>query len=434
MMRIFEKSLIYKKNQFIDLPFNHDEGFYSLEEKGNLYALVNYQYFPIIWTLKDKSFLCWQQRDGEPWNNESMVLCYDHNTKKISNSFDWGEITPPDSDVHLMPTVIGTKDERILMLEENPHAGPMHIKRSSKNYDISSYQYLGSFGNDLSYPHITKFSDGTLYSVFRGSGPVYSHDRNYTRLVTYKSNNNGKSWEDLGTITYQEGTGSTSELWYQHTPYSSDDKLRVFINRRISSGGVIAFPYLYYLESIDGVVWYSVDRKYRWDVRNGPAPLGLLDDHFLVLKYANGLPVSGKSIKAIGGCVNNLGNPMTLVKNENDNGIKLLYWDGSLWIEKPVSVSGRNLVHADSAPLICTKTNKLRAFITEIISGWSHISEFESNDFGDTWSFKRKITEGDINFVNPHLSGNFQDLGYGIFGCVAKVDENYSDLFIKEIM
>lgn len=431
----------------LDYPF--EQGYYLTNKTGHPHAFIGYQYYPIIWTIKDKTFLAWNQRDNDPYNNESMMLVYDHETKKVSHSVAWGEINPPNADVHLVAAIIGTADDKILMLEENPHIGPIHIKKSGNNFNIQSYTYHNSFTADMAYPHIHKYSDGTLFCIFRASTSATAGLNEESGAKIFKSTDNGITWTDLGMITFFNWDGVTNEWAYPLTPYSSDNKLRLFVNHRRGIDPV-SFPMLYYIESTDGINWTNIDGTFTKNISAGNhITLTEMETHCLVLKYGTGAVGDGV-IRANGTVLDENGNPYCIGGHSDDaHSVRFIGWNGTAWFSKPIVVPGHNIygtyvgTSADpntvnpfnnNTTIVSKGAGAFDCYLMENVGGYAHLSLFRTTDYGNSWAFVRQLTEGYYHHWNQQSTANLPEYGKGIISCVRRSpDESYGDLFIQEL-
>lgn len=439
-----------KELNITGLTYPNNPGYYITNQLAHPHAFIGNQYYPLAWTVDDKTFLAWNQRDGDPYNNESMVLVYDHTTKKISDSYAWGEINPPNSDIHLIGCIIGTADNKLLMLEENPHIGPIYSKTSGAGYDITTNTGNGFFSDGLAYPHIIKFSNGDLYCIFRASTAATGGLNEESGNKTFKSIDNGETWTDLGMFVFFPWDGTTNEWAYPLTPYNKDDKLRCFVNRR---RGVtpVSFPYLYYVESADGVTWTNKSGSFSKDISvNGYITPAELETHCLVLKYGTGAVGDG-IIKAHSAAIDENGNPCCVCgHNDSKHSLRFVYWDGSAWVNKPLSVSGydiygvfegedttdpnKTVPYNNTTVIVPKGQGTYDVYCTVNIGGYAQLCQFSTTDRGTTWTYMRQLTEGSFNHWNPEKSANFDAAKRGIIACVRmSADNTYSDLFIREL-
>jgi len=426
------------------MTYPNDSGVYSAETLGYSPPVINYQYYPLIWNVDDKDFLVWMQRGGTPYNNEDMVLVYDHYRKKISDSFAWGEINPPNDDVHLQAALMATDDKKLLVLAENPHNGACYIKKSGANYDISTYTTHGSFGTLFAYPHIHKFTNGDLYLIYRknSGGSAIGHKSEHG---IYKSTDNGENWTDLGlimTLVNEAGGNDNLEWAYPLTPFFNGDKIGVFLNRR---RGYLpwSMPSLYYYETIDGINWHNAGEGH---TQSATITEANLDDYYRVFQYGDGSYQTGKVIRASGACF--VGdNPYAIGGDGSDNVLPTLYYfDGSNWQHKAITCSGHTLL-----PFIASATGNpnsnafnnacpmiynngyLYAYMIEQVSGYGQASLFRTNDDGTTWEYVKQITSGNYDYMDIHISGNYAATGKGIVAIGRKTTTTYGDLWIEKI-
>ncbi len=440
-MNLFQNNLTKVNNisnsLIIDdqVEFVYDEGIYSTNGLGNKTPHVNYQYSPTLWTDKDKSFGCWQQRGGEPYNNESMVYCFDHITKKISASYPWGEITPPDDDGHLMPSVITTNDGRLLLMEENPHNGPIWIKKSGLNHNIINVSEFGNYGDRLSYPNITKFKDNTLFCITR-QGYVISDNSDavtYSANLLHKSVDSGSTWEFVGNInSITERNSGNLILMYAISVPTNDDTLRIFVNKRLGRDPIVSYPELYYFESKDGIIWSNVEGSYKVNITSFSINEHNLEN-FFVMRYGDGTMLDGRRIQVSGSCVID-GKPAFVCRNEINGRPVFGYWNGVAWVNKGVISPIEHPPFYNDSMRVMYKNGTIFFVSTYVgVSGNAVIALYKSIDMGDSWTFVENLSPDGYDCFNAKFSHNIEFVETGLFSCVVRYsDQPYSDLFIRE--
>lgn len=406
-----------------DLTYPNSPGYYLTDERGNPFGLGNYQYYSQLLNIKDKTVILWSQRDGDPWNDETMILVYDHFTNKLSNSFGIGEINPPNSDIHLMGTLFVNPTGDIFTVEENPHNSIFYIKKAI-GFDIQNFSTISTTGIQAAYAHIHKI--GSRYFNF------------------YRQNNtqNRISFSDNDMVTWVDNKVTNSEnvdWFYPMTPDSNDGIMHMFINRRVGGLGSLSFPILYYLKTSDGLNVSNLGGTFSKNITgDNNITDAELEANYKVDQLGDGSD-NGEVIRAPGGVV--VGGEVYTVGGKLSGGWQFIYSNNGSWVKKDIDFGAHYIydplngdeVQNNSVLLRYISVNTFDLYIFGRVATYSQMLRFRTIDLGDNWTYKEQLTSGNFHHRQLQFTGNHTDLGYTVVACIRVTDSNYSDLFIQKI-
>lgn len=427
----------------IDYP--HSGNLIDTNERGHpTVAIGNYQHAPQVWTVQDKSFFCWLQREDQS-EQDNYIVVYDHFTKKHSDSYplNVNVINPSYMDNHLVVSMfkIGYK---IMFISERPHNGYLYPQFTGDNFDIENVSEISDdtrFGGRSAYAHIHKL--GSRYVI------VYRNEANDMVRLVY-SDNAGTTWSSAIDIIYNENPDRKG-MYPMTFRNEADDEFCVILNRRndTSSGSnEPSFPIAYFLKikfSENNVIVSNLSETVTKNVTAQGAVTAIEGNLYYVFKQLADPETAdtGEIIRCPGG-IRIEGEYYTISGRAGRTGLDFSYTDNGSVVHKEIIVDGHSLIPVinnislslpgnNSLCAIGKQSNFIDLFLFEQVGDYVQLCRIRTQNKGDSWTYIQQVTSGDYNHKHAQISWNYEENNKGLLIVGRQTTSEYMDILRFEI-
>ncbi len=420
MLLLAATSLKAQEPRFINQPDNGYRGiWYSIGATGNEYAYKyggglatypsNHYPFSVYAAKVNKTFFCYGGTDSTGKTLLHEVGCFDHRTGMVSRPTI--VMDKATGDAHDNPVIQIDKNGYIWLFSTSHGVErPSFIYRSSKPYDIGSFDKIKAFKGDVPMDNFSYLQ--MYYDPAHGFLGLFTHyemqqlkyGKKNCRVISWMTSTDGihwSPWKDLANM--EEGHYQTSG--------QKGGRIGTAFNHHpnVQKGAGLDYrTNLYYLRTDNfGGSWTNV---------NG-APLSLPlrtgDTSALVKNYAaEGLNVYINDLN-----FDRSGNPVILYETSKgpepgpEQGMRQWYtahWKSGHWQIRPLTATDHNY---DMGSLMIEKSGIWRVVAPttngpQAYNTGGEIVMWESRDEGNTWSAKPLTANSQYNHSYPRRAVN----------------------------
>lgn len=419
--------------------------------KGDPEYLVPVKRFTSIYCYNNKTYSVWMQRHSVGYDSRAMIWSYNHKTRIEGANYDLrtvSEVTG-DTDFHVVPSVIVADDGHILVAQEfqrnlgdGNHNDAITIKRSdypedetrwihAKAEDAGYWTFIGTWQPDnserLAYPLFYKDYSGNIYVICRR----YTSGGLHYRI--YKSTNHGIDWDGGHDIAYG-GVG----MWLYGTNLLGGTSNTLKLVLRGWDSGLLRSQYVFYLESDDGgITWHDISNSHSKNtVVSGALTWAELTNAAYDYQVFGAADLSKEVIRAMGGTVDNIGNPYIIMREALADysavDYYVMFFNGTTW-EKSAYI--KSDIGDNAHCVLIHYSGTIFDFYFREISGVDYNLDLYRTENLASWTKKRDIkdTSGLTNktFLKSAFTDNYKDVDYWMYTSVYGTHADYSDIFVE---